>query len=133
MGAPIKTHFVLHALNLERVQGTSGEPKVSQLDVSCSVDQEVLAAYQPPRKRSKRAHLRLQIPMNVSEFVKLVDTSEHLSSIEASMLLFQDTTVVQQCSKVTSWHVFLLGSAPVPLAQLRLTIARYTCSRSWKA
>lgn len=54
-----------------------------------------------------RTHLWLEISVDVSQFVQLVDTHEHFSRVELGVFLLQDARVVQQRSEVTSRYVFL--------------------------
>lgn len=51
--------------------------------------------------------LWFQITMNVPKFVKFVHTDEHFSGVEAGMFFLKHTRVVEQCSKVAPWNVFL--------------------------
>lgn len=51
-------------------------------------------------------HLWLEISMNVTEDVKLIDGHEHLGGIEASMLLAENARVVEKSAEVTARHVF---------------------------
>jgi hypothetical protein len=47
------------------------------------------------------SHFGLEITMDISKFVELVDGREHFTDIKPRVFLFQDPGVVEQCPKVT--------------------------------
>lgn len=51
--------------------------------------------------------LRLQIPMDVAKLVQSIDGAAHLRNVKFSVLLLEHTRIVEQSSKVASWHIFL--------------------------
>jgi len=60
-------------------------------------------------------HLRLEVTVNVSKLMELVDTQEHFSCVKLGVLLFQHTRVVEQRSEVSARYVFLsISLAPSP-------------------
>jgi hypothetical protein len=52
-------------------------------------------------------YLWLEISVNISKLVELVDSHEHFCGVKLGMFLFKDTRVIQQCPEISSWDVFL--------------------------
>jgi hypothetical protein len=80
----------LHLVNLLGVERAGSKTKVGELDVTSAVNEEVF---------------RLEVTVNVTQLVEFVDTSKHLGGIEASVLLLEDTRVVEERTEVTSGYV----------------------------
>jgi len=75
-----------------RVQRACRESKIGQLDVSSAINEKILNTNgQHGYKKITNTHLGLQVPMDVSKLVKLVDTCKHFTNVESGMLLLEDT------------------------------------------
>jgi hypothetical protein len=59
------------------------------------------------RPDNASTYLWLQVSMDVSQFVQLVDSSKHLRGIQSSVLFFKYARVVEQRTEVSSRDVFL--------------------------
>ncbi len=91
-----------------------------------------------PCTRAASPHLWLEVPMDVSQLVQLVDTRKHLGRVEPRVFFLEYARVVEQRAEVATGDVFLRvarvsGDARVGACCERPTIARYTWSRSWNA
>jgi hypothetical protein len=51
---------------------------------------------------ANETHLRFEVPMDVTEFVKLCHTREHLSDVESCMFLLEDARVVEESTEVAA-------------------------------
>lgn len=90
-------HLLLHLLDFSGVKRAGCQAKVGQLDVACAVDEEVLG---------------LEITVDVSELMELVDAHEHLGGVEACVFLLEHARVVEQGTEVATRDEFLNVSVP---------------------
>jgi hypothetical protein len=90
----IASYFDFERLDAFGVECACCETKVSQFDVTCSVDEEVLWDNQNVSIRMEVAYLWFEITVNISQFMKLVNSSEHLADVEPCMFFLEDTRVV---------------------------------------
>ena len=110
--------LVLHRFDLGRVQRSGGQTEIGQLDVTGRVDQKVLrkGSFRQPsrsicRKTAGIAYLWFQVSMNVTEFVQLAHSHEHLGRVESSVFLLEHSRVVQQGPEISTRDVFLRSSS----------------------
>jgi hypothetical protein len=90
----IETCLILHRLDLLGIKCSSSKSKVSQFDVSCRIHQEVLSMIFDKHQalsleKAEAAHLGLEITMNITEFVQLANSHEHLCGIKPSVFLLE--------------------------------------------
>jgi len=44
--------------------------------------------------------------MDVSKLMELIDTGEHLADIKSSIILVNDTSIVEERPEISSWNIF---------------------------
>lgn len=51
-------------------------------------------------------HLGLQVTMDISQLVQLIDPHKHLGNVEPRDFLFEDTGIIEEGSEVASGNIF---------------------------
>ncbi len=88
---------MLHGFDLERIQGSGSQPEIGQFNMTSAVDQKILpiSVSREVTLTIENTHFRLEIAMDVTEFMEFVDSSEHFSSIKSRMFLLENPRVVE--------------------------------------
>jgi hypothetical protein len=57
-------------------------------------------------KQAERTDLRLEITVDIAQFVEFVHGGEHLADVEAGVFLLKHSRVIQECTEVATGNIF---------------------------